>query len=68
MPHYSRDPYWMTARYNDTAEDGTPVRKGDRVFYYPSTRKVFIGARAERAAADFEACRQDEEWAPASGF
>lgn len=60
MKTYSKDPYWTYSRYDCTAEDGTPVLRGDRIFYYPNGRKVFVGAAAEAAAADFIACAQDE--------
>lgn len=62
MNTYKDDPRWMTARFDGLAEDGTPVRRGDRIFYYPRTRTVFVGARAESAAADFQACAEDEEF------
>lgn len=62
MPHYKNDPYWTTARFDCVSanRDKTPIRKGDRVFYYPSGRQYFVGAEAEAAAADFAACAADE--------
>jgi hypothetical protein len=54
------DPYWLTARFHSTAANGAPIRKGDRVFYYPSTRRCFTGQAAIEAAADFSQCAADE--------
>lgn len=35
-------PYFTTARFPGTcAETGKAIKKGDRVAYYPATRKVF---------------------------
>lgn len=54
------DPYWTTAKFHGRDVDGNPVRKGDRIFYYPSTRSVLTGAKAEQAARDFSAAVDDE--------
>lgn len=38
----NRPPYFTSARFEGTcAETGQPIRKGDRVAYYPATGKVF---------------------------
>jgi predicted SprT family Zn-dependent metalloprotease len=34
--HYSRDPYWTTARFDSACSCGTKIKKGDRIFYYPN--------------------------------
>lgn len=60
MKTYSQDPYWMTARFDSTSADGQPIRKGDRIFYFPRTRSAFVGAKAEQEAASFAAAAQDE--------
>lgn len=57
---YSNDPYWTTAKFDSIAADGTTVKKGTRIFYYPNDRKIFVGAAAEAASRDFESCAQDE--------
>jgi hypothetical protein len=58
---YSRDPYWLTAKYPGVDKNGNPFKKGDRVFYYPIGKVVLTGKEAEAAARDFEARRFDEE-------
>jgi hypothetical protein len=62
MKTYSKDPYWTTARFDGPSSnrDGTPIKRGDRIFYYPNGRQSFVGKEAEAAAADFQACAQDE--------
>lgn len=57
-----QDPYWTTARYAGTAPDGAPIRKGDRIFYYPNTRTALIGELAEQAAREFATYAADEKW------
>ncbi len=62
MKTYSGDPYWLTSRFSGPSanNDGAPIRKGDRIFYYPRERKAFVGAEAEAASADFQSHAQDE--------
>jgi len=64
MTRYAQDPYWTTARFAGPSanRDGTPIKKGDRIFYYPKGRQSFVGAEAEAASADFESCAQDEDF------
>lgn len=57
---YSQDPYWMTAKYAGKDKDGTPFKKGDRVFYYPKGKVILAGKAAEQAAAEFQAAVDDE--------
>lgn len=56
----NRDPYWTTARYSGQDANGRPVKKGDRIFYYPNTRTLLTGPEAEKAAAEFHAAASDE--------
>jgi hypothetical protein len=56
------NPYWTTARFNSTDANGHPVKKGDRIFYYPSTRTVLTGDAAEKAAGEFACAKQDEDF------
>lgn len=60
MASYSGDPRWMDARFPSKDASGNPVKKGDRIFYYPRTKTVLTGAAAEKASAEFEAARFDE--------
>ena len=62
MKHYAKDPYWTTARYAGPSanKDKTPIKVGDRIFYYPNGRQSFVGAEAEAAEADFQAHAADE--------
>jgi len=59
---YSGDPYWMTARYPGVDSKGRPVKRGDRVFYYPRTKTILTGDDAERASAEFDAASFDEDF------
>jgi hypothetical protein len=60
MSRYSRDPYWTTAKFNSTDANGVPVKRGDRIFYYPATRTVLTGDAANKAAAEFQGAKMDE--------
>lgn len=60
MNRYSKDPYWITAKWPGVDKHGTPFKKGDRVFYFPNGREIVAGEKAEQAARDFEAAAFDE--------
>lgn len=57
---YSGDPYWTEARFDSKDKDGNPVKKGTRIFYYPRTKTVLQGEKAEQASRDFQAASFDE--------
>lgn len=61
MSRYSGDPRWIYAKYAGRDADGNPIRPGDRVFYFPRTRTIYTGAKAEQAARDFQAAAEDED-------
>ena len=51
---YRGDPYWKRATVDGTRQDGTPYRKGERVFFYPRTGATYAGDAATRASAAFD--------------
>ena len=65
MPRYSRDPYWLTAKFNSTcAKCQGEIKKGQQAFYYPSTRSCYCQKEScgGEASADFNAAAQDEDF------
>jgi hypothetical protein len=54
------DPYWTVAKFDSVTGNGDKVKKGDRIFYYPRTREVLVGEKAEQASRDFNAACFDE--------
>jgi len=46
---YGGDPMWITAKYDSHDDEGRKVRKGDRVLYWPSLRRVQSGEKADAA-------------------
>ena len=56
------DAYWMTAKFPGKDSKGRPVRKGDKVFYYPLTKTLLTGEDADKASRDFEAGKFDEDF------
>jgi hypothetical protein len=54
------DPHWTTARFACKAACGTDVKKGDRIWFVPSTKTVLVGPAAEQAARNFDAAKFDE--------
>ena len=56
------DPYWLTAKYPGRAQDGSPMKKGDKVLYYPRTKTVMAGLKAEQAWRDFQSEIADEDF------
>lgn len=62
MAKYTNDPRWTVSKFAGMDKYGNPYKKGDRIFYYPSTRTVLAGQAAEAAARDFEAAAADEDF------
>jgi hypothetical protein len=58
---YSDDPKWLTAKYPGRDAKGNPFNKGDKVLYYPRTKKFLVGKEAEKAWMEFEASKFDED-------
>lgn len=58
------DPRWIIAKYAGTDQDGRAIKRGDRVFYYPLTRAMLTGEKAEQAAREFQAAASDEGYFP----
>jgi hypothetical protein len=54
----------MTARYAGVDDEGNPVRKGDEVLYWPSTRRMMTGTKAQEAWRRFLSEKGDEEGSP----
>lgn len=51
---YKLDPCEITARFPSTcAESGKPIKKGERILYYPNGKKVFLIGHAPKQEADF---------------
>lgn len=63
MPSYRNDPRWITARFaSSCGKCGGTITKGERIFYYPATKRA-LGAKcgcAEDAAGEFAAAAADE--------
>lgn len=61
---YSRDPFWMDAKYaGRCAQCSTQFVRGTRIFYYPATKSAYCSSEAcgVAAAHDFQAAAWDEE-------
>lgn len=56
---YGGDPHWTKAKKDGVDSEGRPVRKGDRVFLYPNTGRMFTGEEAKKAERDFDAHSAD---------
>lgn len=51
---YRGDPYWKRAKVDGLAVDGTPSKRGERVFFYPRTGATYAADAAHRASVEFE--------------
>jgi hypothetical protein len=56
------DPRWIVSKFSGVDRKGNAYSKGDRVFYYPSTKAVYAGKAADEAASDFNAMKADEDF------
>lgn len=59
---YQGDPYWMNAKFPGRAQDGTPVKKGDKILYWPRTKTIMVGKAAEDAWRKFQSEAADEDF------
>lgn len=59
MSRHGGDPYWTTARFDGKDAHGNPVKKGTRIFYFPTGRRVFQGTDAERESRSCEAADEN---------
>ena len=57
--YYSRDPYWLTAKFG-TCKECKSELKGKRAFYYPMTKDVFCEKCGEKHSNDFNSAKFDE--------
>ena len=54
MKRYSNDPREMQARFPSVcAESGKPIRKGDAILYWPSSREAYLVGHAPQAEQEF---------------
>ena len=64
MPRYSKDPYWLSARFaSDCSQCRRSIKKGEDIFYYPIGKRVLCNhpACGGAASAEFEGARADED-------
>lgn len=60
---YGLDPYWTVAKFSSSCSKcGEKITKSTPIFYYPNTQSVLSGKCAEEASADFNLCKQDEDF------
>ena len=62
MKHYTKDPYWLTAKFGRCSNCNTDI-KGQRAFFYPNTKKIFgekCCDKAEKESGSFGAACFDE--------
>lgn len=63
MPRYANDPRWITAKFRGKCHAATcqaVILKGDRIFYYPSSKSARCQACGDAESATFEAAKADE--------
>ncbi|MBI5728115.1 MAG: hypothetical protein HY965_09710 [Ignavibacteriales bacterium] len=60
--YYSQDPRWIEARFDSVCRCGNSIKKGTRIFYYPAGKVALCTRCSEKAAGEFEAARQDEDF------
>jgi hypothetical protein len=57
---YRDDPRWIKAKYAGRDFYGNPFNAGTMILYYPRTKKIFTGEKAEQEWRFFESARFDE--------
>jgi len=58
---YSRDPYWLQARFASKCRKcGAQIKRGERIFYYPIEKTAYCEKCGQAASAEFDAAAMDE--------
>lgn len=52
--YYSRDPYWLNAKFASVCACGKAIKNGDRIFYYPSCRKAVCEVCGRKGQAEID--------------
>ena len=56
-----QDPYFTSARFSSVCpETGKPIKKGDRIAYFPATRKAYH--ESSKAAEQVRGMQFAESW------
>jgi DNA-directed RNA polymerase subunit RPC12/RpoP len=59
--YYNRDPHWITTRYGgQCSRCSRQIARGERAFYWPSSRELECDHCGETSSARFEAEATDE--------
>lgn len=56
----SLDPRWITAKFSSDCRCGHLIRKGESVFYYPTSKTALCQSCGDEAARFFTAAAEDE--------
>jgi len=51
---YSKDPFWMTAKFSSVCSCGKRINRGDRIYYYPACKKAECEDCGRKGAALME--------------
>jgi len=63
MAKYSRDPRWITARFQGQCKKcGKKVETGEKVYYFPIGKAIICQNCGEETARRFAAEAMDEDW------
>ena len=58
---YSRDPFWLNAKFGSTCKKCMKmIKTGDKIFYYPSTKSAYCSECGKYAEKDFLRCVEME--------
>ena len=58
----TRDPYWLVAKFASKCKScSSPIRKGERIYFYPTSRTALCFTCGDKAAAEFAGMVQDED-------
>jgi hypothetical protein len=57
-----QDSFWMDAKFPGVASDGTLVKRGDRVLYFPNTKTMMVGKEADKEWKEFQHNKQDDDF------
>ena len=59
---YSRDPFWMTARFASKCACGKEIAKSSQIFYYPSSHTAICETCGQQGYRDLLAEKSMDEY------
>lgn len=66
--YVNNDPYWLNARFASVCGCGVQIKRGDRIFYYPKSKKAVCEKCGRLGEGDLRAERSMDAFGTDCGY